>query len=311
MKSTFLYSVFFACGLLFLLSCNSSSTTSAEGQDSIVIEHKLGKVLIYGTPQKLVVFDIGSMETLHELGVNPVGIPKQFTPDYLAALKDDPSIEDVGALLEPNFEKINALEPDLIVVSTRQEKFYDELVKIAPTVFINLDTKDYLPSFEANTRLLAKLVGKEELAEEKLQEVGAKIASAKKDLSAVEHTGLVALHNNGKFSVYGSGSRFGFLHDVLGVKPALNALEEAVHGQKVSNEFLLETNPDYIFIVDRNQAVKGVGASKEEIENKMIQETKAYKAGHIVYLDPQVWYLSGGGLTSTNMMVDEVLSALK
>lgn len=297
--------------VLLLGGCNNGTNNKTEPTDSTVVRHKLGETTIYGRPSKIVVFDFGSMETLNELGVVPIAIPKQHTPDHLSSLKNDSGIEDAGGLMEPNFEKINSLSPDLIIISARQEKFYGEFVKIAPTIFVQVDNKAYMKSFEDNTLELARLIGKEDEAAKKIAATKAKLEEAKVTLRDNANNALVVLHNNGRFSVYGSGSRFGFIHDELGIKPALEQLEDAVHGQKVSNEFILETNPDMLFIVDRNEAVKGKGASKEEIENKLIQQTNAYKNGKIVYLNPQVWYLSGGGITSTNLMIEEMLAAVK
>ncbi len=299
-----------ACVIFTATSCNNSTEKSTEATDSVVVDHKLGKTVVYGQPTKIVVFDIGSMETLHELGVKPVGIPKNFTPDHLSSLKDDSQIADAGGLMEPNFEKINSLAPDLIVISPRQERFYDEFIKIAPTIFVDIDPENYMSSFEKNTLLLAQLTGHDQEAKEKVEAAKAKLKQAQEQLKAHEENALIALHNNGRLSVYGVGSRFGFIHGELGIKPAVQNLEEATHGQKVSNEFIVETNPDYLFIVDRNEAVKGKGADRSEIENKLIQQTKAYKNKHIIYLNPQVWYLSGGGITSTNLMIDEVVNAL-
>ncbi|MCL7988198.1 ABC transporter substrate-binding protein [Sphingobacterium sp. lm-10] len=301
-----------ACFVLTIVSCNNTGSSGENtSSDSTVISHKLGNTTIYGQPTKIVVFDFGSLETLNELGVKPVAIPKNYTPDHLAALKEDAQIEDAGGLMEPNFEKINSLAPDLIIISPRQERFYDEFIKIAPTVFVDIDNNNYMKSFEDNSVLLGKLIGKEEAVKEKVAATKEKLKQAQEQLKDNAQNALIAMHNNGRFSVYGAGSRFGFIHAELGVKPAVNQLEEATHGQKVSNEFIVETDPDYLFIVDRNEAVKGKGADKSEIENKLIQQTKAYKKGHIIYLNPQVWYLSGGGITSTNMMIDEALNVLK
>lgn len=304
------YASYLLCTVMFA-SCNSSVNNKTEATDSVIVNHKLGKTVVYGEPSRVVVFDFGALENLNELGLRPVAIPKNFTPDHLSELKNDNSIEDAGGLMEPNFEKINSLSPDLIIISARQEKFYDEFQKIAPTIFIHLDNSNYIQSFEENTLLIARLIGKEAEAETKIEATKSKLAEAQDKLGAHEENALVTMHNNGRFSVYGAGSRFGFIHAELGVKPALEQLEDATHGQRVSNEFILEANPDYLFIVDRNEAVKGKGASKQEIENKLIQQTKAYKNGKIIYLNPQVWYLSGGGITSTNMMIDEILGVVK
>jgi iron complex transport system substrate-binding protein len=38
----------------------------------------------------------------------------------------------------------------------------------------------------------------------------------------------------------------------------------------------------------------------------LVKNTNAFKDGHIVYLDPDYWYLSGGGLESIQEMIKEV-----
>lgn len=41
----------------------------------------------------------------------------------------------------------------------------------------------------------------------------------------------------------------------------------------------------------------------------LVNKTKAAKNGAIILLDPQVWYLSGGGIISLNKMIAEVEAA--
>lgn len=294
------------------VQCNSTNQTSeANSEDMIEVEHKLGKTSIVANPSRLVVLDIGALETLHELGVKPIGVPKKYMPTYLDAVKNDEGIGDAGSVIEPDFEKINALSPDLILMSTRQERFYEELSHIAPTVFIGTDNKDYLNSFRKNVRLLGSIVGKEKEAEDKLAAVDAKIALGQERFKNDSNKALFLIYNNGKFSAFGKGSRFGFIHDVLSLQPAIDHVEESVHGQKMSNELIAKTNPDYLFVVDRNAAVLGKIANKKEVENKLIQQTNAYKNGKIFYLDPNVWFISGGGLTSVDLMVEDVIRLLE
>ncbi|MGJ1386935.1 siderophore ABC transporter substrate-binding protein [Sphingobacterium spiritivorum] len=292
-------------------SCNSTKKNDGTATDSITVEHKLGKAQVVASPSHIVVFDIGALETLDQLGVPVAGVPKDNIPDHLIKYKNDEAVANVGSVKEPNYERINALNPDLILISSRQEKFYDELNKIAPTVFVGVDDKDYMSSFRKNTLLIGQLVGKEAEAKSKLDAINEKLKTAQGQLKGDNHKALIILHNNGRFSAYGKGSRFGFIHDVLGVKPAQEQLEVAIHGQKISNEFIAETNPDYLFIIDRNAVVAGKAGNKSEIENKLIQQTNAYKNGKLIYLNPQIWYLSGGGITSTDMMIDEIIKALK
>lgn len=296
---------------VMLLSCNQEKKKEvAPSEQTIEVIHALDTTNVVLKPERVVVFDMGTLETLNELDIKITGMPKDYVPEHLSKFGKDESIINVGSVKEPNLEKVNALNPDLIVISARLEKYYDELSKIAPTIYLQVDAKDYLNSFEQNTLTLGKIFGKEKEAGEKVEAIKNKIM---KDLPTIEKDqkkALVLLYNNGKFSAYGRNSRFGFIHDVMKVKPVSESLEIATHGQPVSNEFIEHENPDYIFIVDRSSMVNNLKTNKNDIENALIKRTNAYKNNKIIYLDPQIWYLSGGGITSTNKMIEDIEKAV-
>ncbi len=123
--------------------------------------------------------------------------------------------------------------------------------------------------------------------------------------------GLVILANDGQVSAYGPQSRFGIIHDVFGITPVDPNIKADTHGNKVSFEYILEKNPGYLFVVDRGAVVGGKSSAKQVVENEIVSKTNAVKDGNVVYLDPNYWYLSGGGLESVSEMVKEVSKALK
>lgn len=298
---------------LAFASCNSSDNAANSGKtDQKVIEvtHGLGTTSVPLSPSKVVVLDLGSLETLDQLGVKVIATAKRNLPEYLLRYQDDDSVTDVGTLKEVNFETIQSLSPDLIIISGRLQDSYNELSEIAPTIFVELDYKNYLASFEKNTRLLGQIFEKETEVEAALAEVTKKIKRSQESIQDKDEKGLIVLYNNGKFSAYGKSSRFGFVHDVMGVNAAIEDLEVSNHGNAISSEFIQETNPDYLFVIDRGAIVNGKAVSKDEVENALIKQTNAFKNNKITYLDPSVWYISGGGLTSINKMADEVTSAV-
>lgn len=296
---------------VIITSCGDKKEKNVKNAtNTIEIVHALDTVSVNIQPKKVVAFDIGAMETLNEMGIKPVGVPLEFIPENLKFLKDDKSIIDVGSMMEPNFEKIYAAQPDLIVISARSEKFYKQLSEIAPTIFTQVDNKDYVNSFEKNNLMLGKIFGQEEKIQKRINDLKSLINSSRDEISKSDKKGLVILYNKGKFSAYGKNSRFGFIHDVMGVKPIDQTLEVATHGQPISNEFIETTNPDYLFILDRSAVVNGIKTNKNEIENALIKRTNAFKNNNIIYLDPQIWYLSGGGLTSTEQMINDIKQAV-
>lgn len=311
MKATnwFIYISLLILGSL-LYSCNTSNKKPKYTGNTIEVSHRLGTTKIPEKTERITVLDIGAIETLSELKKKPTGVPKKFLPSYLSEIKDDSSIEDIGSIIEPNLEAINASNPDLILISTRQERYYEELSKIAPTVFIGVDPKDFLNSFKENIRLLGKIVGKQELAKKKLATLLNKINLAQTQFKDNPHKALFLIYNSRHYSAFGKGSRFGFIHDVLLLKPAINTDDTSVHGKSVSSELIAESNPDYLFIIDRNKAIMGRKTNQKEMVNKLIQETNAYKNDKIFYLNPNLWFLSGGGLISVDLMIDDIVNAI-
>ena len=113
-----------------------------------------------------------------------------------------------------------------------------------------------------------------------------------------------------RLSAYGKGSRFGIVHDVLGVKVADDTIEVSTHGQEASFEYISKVNPDILFVVDRTAVVGGETAGSDTLDNDLVKGTNAGKNNKIIYLDPETWYLGGAGITSVKAMVEEVVNAL-
>ncbi|MGN9863689.1 siderophore ABC transporter substrate-binding protein [Bacillus swezeyi] len=303
--------------VLVIAACGSKSVDSDTKSDSkkeetVSIKHSSDTTEVPKNPKKVVVFNFGMLDTLDELGLSDrvVGLPKQNLPSYLKQYKDS-KYESVGGLKEPDFEKIAELEPDLIIIEGRQSEQYDEFKKIAPTINIQVDQKNYMESFKENTESIGKIFGKEDAVKDTLAKIDDQVEKVNKLAKEKGGKGLVVLTSDKQISAYGSGSRFGLVHDVLGVAPADQNIEASLHGQSVSSEYISEKNPDYLFVIDRSAAIGEKGSAKEVIENDIVKSTNAYKNGHITYLDPGYWYLSGGGLESVSEMAKEIENGLK
>ncbi|TCT19373.1 iron complex transport system substrate-binding protein [Melghiribacillus thermohalophilus] len=307
--------------VLALLAILITACGNAEGSDgeasgdqqekeSLTITHELDETEVEKNPETVVVFDFGALDTLDKLGVEVAGVPKSNLPEYLSKYAAE-EYTNVGSLKEPDFETIYGLDPDLIIISGRQSGLYEDLSEIAPTIYVGIDTANYMESFTNNVLTLGKIFGKESQAEEELAKIEEKIQTLKETASENNGKALVTLTTGGKVSAYGPGSRFGLIHDVFGLTPADDNIEASTHGMSISFEFIAEKDPDYLFVIDRDAVVGGEKSAKEVIENELVKQTKAYQNDKIIYLDPNYWYLSGGGLISMTEMIDEVSEGIK
>ncbi|KAA0957215.1 siderophore ABC transporter substrate-binding protein [Planococcus kocurii] len=301
----------------FLAACGStektteSDTATAESEE-MTVTHELGETTFNKNPEKVVVFDFGVLDSMDKLGIEAVaGVPQANIPAYLEKYEDAEKYENVGTLKEADFEAINAMKPDLIIISGRQADMYDEFSEIAPTIHMAVDTEDYMGSFKENMTTLGEIFGKEDQITEELAAIDTKIEEVKETVSGSAEKALIILANEGKVSAYGAASRFGLIHDVFGVKQADEGIEASTHGQSISYEYILETNPDMMFVVDRNAVVGNGTNAADSLENELVQKTNAYQNDKIIYLDPDFWYLSGGGLQSVTQMVADVQSAFE
>lgn len=282
---------------------------STDDRNVITVKHQSGTTEVVEYPKNTVILNYGIADTFEELDIDFKGTSKAILPSYLKGL--DPSIVDVGNIVTPNMEKINELDPELIIISGRQAAMYEEFLKLAPTLNLNVDMSDYMESFKENQRIIGRLFDKTEEVEKELKEIDARIDKIRKETLNMDKKALIVLTNEGRMSAYGSGSRFGIIHDVFGLSAVDETIEVSTHGQPISNEFIQEKNPDYLFVIDRGAAIKRETLNKESFANDLIKTTNAYKNDKIIFLSPDIWYLSGGGLKSIKLMIDEVEKAIE
>ena len=165
-----------------LIGCSSNDATK-ESSETRVVETAKGEVEIPANPKKIV--DIsGSSEELVLLGHNVVGtsnVDSYDTSNVPAYMKDklgDAKVVGHSMMETADVEAILACEPDLIIMSTRQEQIYDELKEIAPTVMLEDQSNDW----EAKLKDVAKLFGQEDEAQAWLDDYYAKAEKLGKEI---------------------------------------------------------------------------------------------------------------------------------
>lgn len=285
-------------------------TTEQVAAKTVKVTHASGDTVLPVNPSKVISFDLGSIDTLETINVDIMGLPKANLPDYLSSYKAE-KYGDFGSLKEPNFEAIHAAKPDLIIISLRQAPLYDQFAEIAPTINLTLDEQNYIASTNNNSKIIGEVFEQEGAIAAELKGLQDKVNQLRENTANMDETALILTVNDGKISAYGSGSRFGIIHDEFGFKPADKTIQVSRHGQTASFEYVMNLNPDYIFVVDRSAVVgNGETSAKQVVENDLVKNTNAYKNDKIIYLDPNVWYLSGGGVKSTSKMVDDIQNAI-
>ena len=309
-------------GLFGFTKLNSGSNSGSQDQTKQEqnVEETIVKVTdsngeaveLEKNPQRVVVFDYGVADILKNLGVDAVvGLPKDGKmPEILSNYSDD-KYTNVGSLKETDFEAVESLNPDLIIIGGRQAEDIDSFKEIAPTVNLAVDGQDYMNSFKSVVTDLGKLFDKEDEAKKAIDEIEAKIEKVNKTVKEKGLTASVVMANEGNISAFSAKSRYGLIYNGLGFAEVDKNIDDSTHGQQVSFEYFLENKADYVFVVDRG-AITGKGDSASKLfDNEVMNKTEVAKNGNIVYLNSVIWYTMTGGIESTNKMIDEIADALK
>ncbi|MEG2786526.1 MAG: ABC transporter substrate-binding protein, partial [Romboutsia sp.] len=295
-------------GALIFGTKGNDKVSNSENK-KISVKHALGTTDIEKNPQKIVVFDFAALDAMETLGVDGVVGTAQSSsiPGYLSKYSESEYV-NVGGLKEPDLEKINELDPDLIIINGRQHSFYDKLEKIAPTISLAKEDGKYMESFTHNMEVIGDIFDKEKEVDIELAKINEKIRGINKEVTDKGYSATTLMASDGNLSVFGADSRFGIIYNNLGFKNTDTNVEAADHGQDVSFEYISSQNPDYMFVIDKSviSTDKNQKPAKEILNNNLINKMKVSENNNIVYLDTQSWYLSDGGFMSTNTMLDEV-----
>ncbi|MFE4310652.1 ABC transporter substrate-binding protein [Streptomyces sp. NPDC056891] len=276
-------------------------TDAKAGQFPRTLTHALGKTELPAAPKRVVVLDVGEFDNVVSLGVKPVGYAPAEGDDGIPAYlqKDAGTPKSVGTINNLNLEAIANLQPDLILGSQlRAADKYDELSKIAPTVFSIRPGFTWKENYLLNAAALDKTAeAKEKLAayETKAEQLGTDIGPNKPTVSMVRYL-------PGKIRLYAKASFIGTILEDTGLpRPENQQINDLA--AEISPEKIDEADGDWIFTGVYGEAK----ATKKDTAqaNPLWKNLKAVRAGQAEDVPDETWYL-GLGVTAADMVLDDL-----
>jgi len=254
------------------------------------------------TPQRIISLCTSGTEILATLGISPLGYALPGSgklPDYLNNFIKNSN--NVGSVATPSLERIKILNPDLILVDRvyeNQSDYMDNLKKIAPVLNIRSDSYEEMMN---NELTLAKILKKEQQANEFIRKFNVLLRQEKKQAPTgknvlgifissqiiwawTDQSFLVSLlkEANINYAYKGQGSKY--YSDLI----------------QISVDKILEINPDYLFVFDE-PAKNSVSFLQQ---SPAWQYLKAVKENHVVKLDRDIWSRSKGPLSAMRILND-------
>lgn len=266
-------------------------------------------------PQRIAILDMASLDILDSLGVGDRVVGSaQTSLDYLQDYVTNENVSNLGTIKEADMEAVMACEPDIIFIGGRLSASYDALSEIAPVVYLATDTDlGVVESVRKNASTIASIFGLEDQVDTLMADFDSRIEALA--AFAEGKTAIIGMCTSGSFNVLGNDGRCSLIGREIGFENVgVDAdVDTSTHGNEASFEFVVEKNPDYIFVMDRDAAIATEGAqlAQEIMENELVMGTDAYKNGNIVYLaNPAVWYTAEGGITALDVMLSDLESEL-
>lgn len=266
-------------------------------------------------PERIAILDMACLDILDSLGVGGRVVGSASTSlDYLQDYVTDENIENLGTIKEADMEAVMACEPDVIFIGGRLSSSYDALSEIAPVVYLSTDTEiGVVESVRKNASTIAAMFGLEDQVDELMADFDERIETLA--AFAEGKTAIVGMCTSGSFNVLGNDGRCSMIGREIGFENVgvdANA-DTSTHGNEASFEYVVEKNPDYLFVMDRDAAIGTDGAqlAQDIMENELVQGTDAYKNGQLVYLEhPAVWYTAEGGVQALDLMLQDLETTL-
>jgi ABC-type Fe3+-citrate transport system substrate-binding protein len=282
----------------------ASQKPAAQADGKITVQDATGTLELPKKPERIVAMEFGFTDILVTLGVQPVGVADDDSPDLLmdsvkAQLK---SYKSVGSRYEPNIELISSLKPDLIIADINKHKnAIAQLKGIAPVLVLDDFQADYNQMLK-NVGIIAKAVGKEEEGKKRLAEHQAKVDTVKKKLTATNLRVLPAVVNPKGFFAHSDHAYSGSFLAMLGyTDPVKNA---AAYPQ-ITLEQLVEANPQVLFLMPTEKET----IVKQWETNPLWQKIDAVANKKVYTVERRDWSLSRGFLGSEKIL-DDVMKNL-
>ncbi|RTE08870.1 ABC transporter substrate-binding protein [Paenibacillus whitsoniae] len=312
----------FACLFIFSLVVSACGTKSASESGASAspaasptvksdaprtIKHAMGETAVPANPQRVVILTNEGTEALLALGVKPVGAVESYIgkPWYEHIRADMEGVTTLGTESQPNLEVIASLKPDLIIGNKmRQEKVYEQLKAIAPTVFSDTLRGEWKTNFSLYADTLNKKAEGEKVIaafDKRIDDFRTKIGPDK-----LKEKVAVVRFMGGKTRFYFGDMFSGVIFKQIGFARS-DAKSDEKSFEDITKERLTELDAAdkvFYFTYDTGDG-KGTKQEQEWMNDPLWKNLKVVKDNKLVKVNDATWN-TAGGVKAANLMLDDL-----
>ena len=269
----------------FVSGCQGRQEASSSDK-TITVRDAKGEVEIPAEPKRIVDLS-GNSDILSLLGYSVAGTANSDAYDYT----------QLPTYLQEPLQ-------DLIIISGVQEKMYEQLKKIAPTLMVELAQTDWRQ--DVNT--FARMMQQEDRAASWLKsydEKAKKARAAVRKANGEDTTYLALLASGGQLFVFDAAGIGSVLYEDMGLKkPANMPRQDSISLPVISYEGLADLDADHLIVVGTDADMKALK------KNSIYKSMQAVKNNRVLELPSSPYFNIGYSSIGRDVFLDEVQSLL-
>jgi iron complex transport system substrate-binding protein len=236
-------------------------------------------------PQRIISLIPAVTEILFAIGAGPQVVAVSSFDEYPPQVK---TLERVGALLDPDLERILSLRPDLVVVYGSQQDLLKQLARASIPVYNYRHAE--LADVSRTIREIGDRVGHTAEADALVKKIDAQMASIKERVAGRPRprTMVVMGREIGALrGIYAAGG-YGFLHDMVEVAGGEDVFADVKRESvQATTELILARKPDVILEIRAGTAEAGTISSEIAVW-RALASVPAVRNGRVQFIiDPR------------------------
>ena len=292
----------------FVSGCQGRQEASSSDK-TITVRDAKGEVEIPAEPKRIVDLS-GNSDILSLLGYSVAGTANSDAYDYtqLPTYLQEPlqGAKILGYSMQDtmDIEGILELHPDLIIISGVQEKMYEQLKKIAPTLMVELAQTDWRQDVNTFARMMQqgdRAASWLKSYDEKAKKAGAAVRKA----NGEDTTYLALLASGGQLFVFDAAGIGSVLYEDMGLKkPANMPRQDSISLPVISYEGLADLDADHLIVVGTDADMKALK------KNSIYKSMQAVKNNRVLELPSSPYFNIGYSSIGRDVFLNEVQSLL-
>jgi len=271
--------------VVVFISCHDEREIS---NDSLTIQDDLGNEISLGTlPKRIISLAPNITETLYAIGADSLVVGVTNYCDYPVDAKNKTK---VGGMIDPNYEIITSLKPDLILLTVEgnAKQSFKALKNLGLKVFVTNPRN--VNGIIKMINDLGIITGKEKEANEISNKINNdKIYFENLNRNSIGKKCLLLISVNPLMSA----NHNTFINEIIELSGFDNLYrDEAIEYPMISYEDVTEKDPEYIIFPTDTSDVKGYEKYEEEISDNL-NSTKAVKENKVIFVDENILFRPG------------------